>query len=209
VTNSATNAVTYIVGLTGGIGSGKSTVADFFAELGVEVVDTDVIAREVVAPGEPALAAIAAHFGPEVIAEDGSLDRRALRRRVFGNPAEKDWLNALLHPLIRERMISACAAARSPYCLLVVPLLVENNLTSLCQRVLVVDVSPEQQLTRTTRRDQADEAQIRAIMAAQASREQRLAAADDVIDNNGADLDRIKAEVNRLHRQYLDLACEV
>ncbi len=208
MTNSATNAVTYIVGLTGGIGSGKSTVADFFAEQGVEVVDADIIAREVVAPGEPALAAIAAHFGPELIATDGSLDRRELRRRVFGNPAEKDWLNALLHPLIRERMISACAAARSPYCLLVVPLLVENKLTSLCQRVLVVDVSPEQQLARTTRRDNADEAQIRAIMAAQASREQRLAAADDVIDNNGTDLDRVKAEVARLHQQYLDLSCE-
>ncbi len=208
MTNSATNAVTYIVGLTGGIGSGKSTVADFFAEQGVEVVDADIIAREVVAPGEPALAAIAAHFGPELIATDGNLDRRELRRRVFGNPAEKDWLNALLHPLIRERMISACAAARSPYCLLVVPLLVENKLTSLCQRVLVVDVSPEQQLARTTRRDNADEAQIRAIMAAQASREQRLAAADDVIDNNGTDLDRVKAEVARLHQQYLDLSCE-
>ncbi|MFP2770150.1 dephospho-CoA kinase [Oceanisphaera sp. KMM 10153] len=198
--------MTYIVGLTGGIGSGKSTIADFFAELGVAVVDADIIAREVVAPGEPALAAIAAHFGSEVIAENSHLDRRELRRRVFGNPSEKDWLNALLHPLIRERMISACAAARSPYCLLVVPLLVENNLTTLCQRVLVVDVSPEQQLTRTTRRDRADEAQIRAIMAAQASREQRLAAADDVIDNNGPDLDHIKAEVNRLHRQYLGLS---
>ncbi|GHA04240.1 dephospho-CoA kinase [Oceanisphaera arctica] len=198
--------MTYIVGLTGGIGSGKSTVADFFAELGVEVVDADIIAREVVAPGEPALAAIATRFGLGVIAEDGSLNRRELRQRVFGNPAEKDWLNALLHPLIREHMISACAAARSPYCLLVVPLLVENKLTNLCQRVLVVDVSAEQQLARTTLRDQADAAQIRAIMAAQASREQRLAAADDVIDNKDSDFERIKAEVNRLHRQYLALA---
>ncbi|MBM7455455.1 dephospho-CoA kinase [Oceanisphaera litoralis] len=200
--------MTYIVGLTGGIGSGKSTVADFFAELGVEVVDADIIARQVVAPGEPALAAIAARFGPEIIAADGNLDRRELRRRVFANPAEKDWLDALLHPLIRERMISACAAARSPYCLLVVPLLVENKLTGLCRRVLVVDVSPEQQLARTTRRDKADEAQIRAIMAAQASREQRLAAADDVIDNKDPDLGRVKAEVARLHRQYLSLARE-
>lgn len=198
--------MTYIVGLTGGIGSGKSTVAEFFAELGVDIVDADIIAREVVAPGEPALAAIAARFGPEIIAKDGSLDRRELRGRVFANPADKDWLNALLHPQIRERMVSACAAARSAYCLLVVPLLVENRMTNLCQRVLVVDVSPETQLERTIRRDQANEAQIRAIMAAQASREQRLAAADDVLDNNGTDLEHIKAEVARLHRQYLDLA---
>ncbi|MBR9858667.1 MAG: dephospho-CoA kinase [Gammaproteobacteria bacterium] len=198
--------MTYIVGLTGGIGSGKSTVADFFAELGVDIVDADIIAREVVAPGEPALAAIAARFGPEIIAKDGSLDRRELRQRVFANPADKDWLNALLHPLIRERMISACAAARSAYCLLVVPLLVEKKLTSLCQRVLVVDVNPETQLERTVKRDNSNETQIRAIMAAQASREQRLAAADDVLDNNGTDLDHIRAEVARLHRKYLDLA---
>ena len=200
--------MTYIVGLTGGIGSGKSTVADFFAELGVDIVDADIIAREVVAPGEPALAAIAARFGPEIIAKDGSLDRRELRQRVFANPADKDWLNALLHPLIRERMISACSNARSAYCLLVVPLLVENKLTNLCQRVLVVDVSPETQLERTVKRDNSNETQIRAIMAAQASREQRLAAADDVLDNNGTDLEHIKAEVARLHRQYLDLACK-
>lgn len=200
--------MTYIVGLTGGIGSGKSTVADFFAKLGVDIVDADIIAREVVAPGEPALAAIAARFGPEIIAKDGSLDRRELRQRVFANPADKDWLNALLHPQIRERMVSACAASRSAYCLLVVPLLVENRLTNLCQRVLVVDVSPETQLERTVKRDNSNETQIRAIMAAQASREQRLAAADDVLDNNGTDLEHIKAEVARLHRQYLDLACK-
>ena len=195
--------MTYIVGLTGGIGSGKSTVADFFAELGVNIVDADIIAREVVAPGEPALAAIAARFGPEIIAKDGSLDRRELRQRVFANPADKDWLNALLHPLIRERMVSACAAARSAYCLLVVPLLVENRLTNLCQRVLVVDVSPETQLERTVKRDNSNETQIRAIMAAQASREQRLAAADDVINNNSPDQAGLKQQVARLHREYL------
>ncbi|WP_298722202.1 dephospho-CoA kinase [uncultured Oceanisphaera sp.] len=195
--------MSYVIGLTGGIGSGKSTVANLFAELGVEVVDADIIAREVVAPGEPALAAIAARFGPDIIAADGSLDRRELRTRVFDNPDDKDWLNALLHPLIRERMISACAAAHSAYCLLVVPLLVENKLTGLCQRVLVVDVSPEQQLARTIRRDQSNEAQIRAIMAAQASREQRLAAADDVINNNSPDQAGLKQQVARLHREYL------
>ncbi|WP_245879601.1 dephospho-CoA kinase [Zobellella endophytica] len=193
----------FIVGLTGGIGSGKSTVADLFAALGTEVVDADLIAREVVAPGEPALAAIAAHFGEEVMLPDGGLNRRLLRERVFAEPMQKDWLNALLHPLIRERMLAACAAARSPYCLLVVPLLVENGLTGLTDRVLVVDVSPELQLARTVRRDRANEAQIRAIMAAQASREQRLAAADDVLDNSDSDMAGIKAAVAGLHRKYL------
>ncbi|MDP5292148.1 dephospho-CoA kinase [Oceanimonas sp. CHS3-5] len=198
--------MSYVVGLTGGIGSGKSTVAELFAAQGVDIIDADIIAREVVAPGEPALAAIAEHFGPEVITESGELDRRALRARVFDNPQEKDWLNALLHPVIRERMVAACAASTSPYCLLVVPLLVENNLTGLCNRVLVVDVSPEVQLARTVKRDQAVEAQIRAIMAAQASREQRQAAADDVINNNSPDKAGLLQEVSRLHRQYLSLA---
>ncbi|AEY02831.1 dephospho-CoA kinase [Oceanimonas sp. GK1] len=198
--------MSYVVGLTGGIGSGKSTVANLFAERGVDIIDADIIAREVVAPGEPALAAIAEHFGAGVITDRGELDRRALRDRVFGHPQEKDWLNALLHPLIRERMVAACAASTSPYCLLVVPLLVENKLTGLCNRVLVVDVSPEVQLARTVKRDQAVEAQIRAIMAAQASREQRLAAADDVIDNNSPDQTELQSEVMRLHQQYSALA---
>ncbi|MCC4264043.1 dephospho-CoA kinase [Oceanimonas baumannii] len=195
--------MSYVVGLTGGIGSGKSTVANLFAELGVDIIDADIIAREVVAPGEPALAAIAAHFGPGVMTASGHLDRRALRERVFNHPQEKAWLNALLHPMIRERMVTACAASVSPYCLLVVPLLVENKLTSLCQRVLVVDVSPDTQLQRTVKRDSSSETQIRAIMAAQASREQRLAAADDVINNNSPDQAGLLKEVQQLHQYYL------
>lgn len=198
--------MTYVIGLTGGIGSGKSTVASLFAGLGADIIDADIIAREVVATGEPALAAIADHFGAEVITASGELDRRALRARVFDNPQEKEWLNALLHPVIRERMLAACAASTSPYCLLVVPLLVENQLTSLCHRVLVVDVSPDVQLTRTIKRDNSNEAQIRAIMAAQASREQRLAAADDVINNNSPDQAGLLKEVQRLHQYYLALA---
>lgn len=201
--------MSYVVGLTGGIGSGKSTVANLFSELGVDIVDADLIARQVVAPGEPALAAIASHFGPGVLTQGGELNRRALRERVFSRPQDKDWLNALLHPLIRERMVAAGRAGTSPYCLLVVPLLVENRLTGLCNRVLVVDVSPEVQLERTIRRDETNEAQVRAIMAAQASREQRLAAADDVIDNNSPDQAELQSEVMRLHQQYLALAKEV
>ncbi|WP_417604793.1 dephospho-CoA kinase [Oceanimonas baumannii] len=201
--------MSYVVGLTGGIGSGKSTVAELFAELGVDIIDADIIAREIVEPGQPALAAIAAHFGPGVMTASGHLDRRALRERVFNLPQEKAWLNALLHPIIRERMVAACAASVSPYCLLVVPLLVENNLTSLCQRVLVVDVSPDIQLQRTVKRDSSSEAQIRAIMAAQASQEQRLAAADDVLNNNSPDQAGLQREVARLHRHYVGLAQEL
>lgn len=198
--------MTYIVGVTGGIGSGKSTVANLFAEQGITIVDADIIAREVVAVGEPVLDAIAAYFGPEVIADDGSLNRAELRERIFVSPAHRHWLEALLHPLIRERMIRDCQQARSVYCLLVVPLLVENHLTELCDRVLVVDVEPEQQIARTVLRDHSNEDQVTAIMDSQASREARLSAADDVLDNNSRDLSAIKAVVLKLHQQYLALS---
>ena len=198
--------MTYTVGVTGGIGSGKSTVADLFGELGIVVVDADVISREVVAPGEIVLDAIGAYFGPEVITQDGCLDRALMRERIFENSASRHWLEALLHPLIRERMITECQNARSPYCLLVVPLLVENKLTDLCDRVLVVDVTCEQQITRTTQRDNIAAAQVEAMMATQANREQRLSAADDVLDNNNPDLGQIKTAVLQLHKQYLALA---
>ena len=198
--------MTYIVGVTGGIGSGKSTIADLFAEQGIVVVDADIIAREVVAPGEPVLDAIGAYFGPEVIKQDGSLNRALMRERIFENDAYRHWLEALLHPLIRERMIEECQNARSAYCLLVVPLLVENNLTDLCQRVLVVDVEVDTQIARTISRDKLSASQVEAMMATQASREQRLSAADDVLDNNHSDFAKIKAEVLQLHQQYLALA---
>lgn len=198
--------MSYIVGVTGGIGSGKSTVANFFAELGIVVVDADIIARDVVAVGEPALTAISDYFGSEVIAKDGSLDRAVLREHIFTHPAHRQWLEALLHPLIRERMIAQCQQATSAYCLLVVPLLVENQLTELCHRVLVVDVTPEQQVARTLQRDKIDATQVHAIMKSQASRQQRLAAADDVLDNNSSDLNQLQERVTELHQQYLALA---
>jgi dephospho-CoA kinase len=198
----------YVVAITGGIGSGKTTIANQFAELGIDVVDADVIAREVVEPGSPALAAITDHFGPDVITPDGQLDRRRLRERVFSDPSAKTWLNALLHPLIRNEMQRQCAAARSPYCLLVVPLLVENKLTGLANRVLVVDVDEAIQIERTCRRDGVTTEQAKAIIAAQASRSERLAAADDVIENgNGSEM-AIKARTLTLHETYLAFASQ-
>lgn len=198
----------YVVAITGGIGSGKTTVANQFAELGIEVVDADVIAREVVEPGTPALAAIAAHFGSEVITPAGQLDRRRLRERVFTDPQAKGWLNALLHPLIRTEMQRQCAAARSPYCLLVVPLLVENRLTALANRVLVIDVDEATQLERTCRRDGVSREQAQAILAAQASRAERLAAADDVLDNQNGTPEAIKSRILALHETYLAFASQ-
>lgn len=198
----------YVVAITGGIGSGKTTIANQFAELGVKVVDADIIAREVVEPGTPALAAIAARFGPELIDRSGQLDRRALRERVFSDPQAKAWLNALLHPLIRSEMQRQCAAARSPYCLLVVPLLVENRLTTLANRVLVIDVDEATQIARTCRRDGVTTAQARAIIAAQASREERLAAADDLIDNQSGDEAALKSRILALHQTYLAFATQ-
>ncbi|MFQ2267314.1 dephospho-CoA kinase [Aeromonas hydrophila] len=198
----------YVVAITGGIGSGKTTVANQFAELGIEVVDADVIAREVVEPGTPALAAIAAHFGSDVITPDGQLDRRRLRERVFTDPQAKGWLNALLHPLIRTEMQRQCAAARSPYCLLVVPLLVENRLTALANRVLVIDVDEATQIERTCRRDGVSREQAQAILAAQASRAERLAAADDVLDNQNGTPEAIKSRILTLHETYLAFASQ-
>ncbi|MGN5260467.1 dephospho-CoA kinase [Aeromonas hydrophila] len=198
----------YVVAITGGIGSGKTTVANQFAELGIEVVDADVIAREVVEPGTPALAAIAAHFGSAVITPDGQLDRRRLRERVFTDLQAKGWLNALLHPLIRTEMQRQCAAARSPYCLLVVPLLVENRLTALANRVLVIDVDEATQIERTCRRDGVSHEQAQAILAAQASRAERLAAADDVLDNQNGTPEAIKSRILALHETYLAFASQ-
>ncbi|MGL4356679.1 MAG: dephospho-CoA kinase [Aeromonas popoffii] len=198
----------YVVAVTGGIGSGKTTIANQFAALGIDVVDADVIARDVVEPGAPALAAIATYFGPDVIAPDGQLDRRSLRERVFSDTNAKAWLNALLHPLIRQEMLRQCAAARSPYCLLVVPLLVENKLTGLANRVLVIDVDEATQIERTCRRDGVSAEQAKAIIAAQASRSERLAAADDVIDNHNGSQMAIKTRILALHETYLAFASQ-
>ena len=198
----------YVVAITGGIGSGKTTIANQFAALGIEVVDADLIAREVVEPGTPALAAIASHFGPGILDEQGRLDRRALRERIFSDPAAKSWLNALLHPIIRSEMLRQCAAANSPYCLLVVPLLVENRLTELADRVLVIDVDEATQIERTCRRDGVSLEQAQAILASQASRSERLAMADDVLDNQSGTTETIRERILALHETYLAFASQ-
>ncbi|AXF60572.1 dephospho-CoA kinase [Leclercia sp. W6] len=192
----------YIVALTGGIGSGKSTVAEAFSRLGITIIDADILARQVVEPGTPALRAIADHFGSDIIEPDGTLNRRMLRERIFMHPEEKAWLNALLHPLIQQETQKQIAHATSPYVLWVVPLLVENNLHDKADRVLVVDVSPATQIQRTIARDNVGREHAEQILAAQATREARLAVADDVIDNNGSP-DAIASDVARLHQQYL------
>jgi dephospho-CoA kinase len=196
------------IGLTGGIASGKSVVAAMFASLGVPVIDTDHIAREIVAPGEPALAEIAAAFGPAVLAADGSLDRAALRTRVFANPAERHRLEGILHPRIRDRALAQAATAGGPYQVFVVPLLVETGFAALVDEVIVVDCPPAEQRRRLLQRDGGSAAEAERIMAAQTGREARLAAADAVIDNSG-DIEATRAQVLALHRRFLQKCAAV
>lgn len=195
----------YTVALTGGIGSGKTTIANAFAKRGVDIVDADVIAREVVEPGQPALKAIREKFGEQTLLNDGSLDRKALRQRIFTSDEDKAWLNALLHPLIQAETRRQLAQTQSVWCLWVVPLLVENNLQHLANRVLVVDVDRETQLRRTLTRDGISREQAEHILAAQATREQRLAVADDIIDNGGPP-ESVAARVALLDQHYCQLA---
>ncbi|WP_019410883.1 dephospho-CoA kinase [Pseudomonas psychrophila] len=194
----------WILGLTGGIGSGKSAAAEHFAALGVHVVDADHAARWVVEPGRPALASIAQHFGDGVLQADGQLDRGALRSLIFRDPQQRLWLEALLHPLIREEIAHNLAQAQSPYAILVSPLLIESGQNATTQRVLVIDAPQALQIQRTLVRDNTSEAQVQAILNAQASREERLRHADDVLVND-TDLKTLKTEVERLHHFYLTL----
>lgn len=194
----------WILGLTGGIGSGKSAVAELFIEQGVHLVDADHAARWVVEPGRPALTKIVEHFGPEVLQASGELDRAALRRLIFADAAQRRWLESLLHPLIGQEITAYLAKARSPYAILVSPLLVESGQRSLTQRVLVVDAPEHLQVQRTMQRDQASAEQVAAIIKAQASREERLRHADDVLVND-RDTQWLRDEVARLHQFYLSL----
>lgn len=195
----------YVVGLTGGIGSGKSTVANEFAKLGINLVDADIASRELVKAGSSALEAIGKHFGPEVIQTDGSLNRSALREIVFHNEAEKTWLEHLLHPLIGQWLAQQIAASQSPYCILVSPLLLETSQAQLVDCVLVVDVEEHTQIKRTLARDGGNEETVRAIIAAQLSRTKRLEHADDIFYNEQA-LDTVAPRVRTLHNKYLQAA---
>jgi dephospho-CoA kinase len=190
------------IGLTGGIASGKSTVADMFVEHGIPVIDTDLIAREVVMPGKPALAEIVRRFGGQVLAEDGSLDRAALRKTVFENADSRKALEAILHPRIQRETIERASSVGGPYQIIVVPLLVESALRSFVDRILVVDCDPQTQLRRLLSRDQESVEQAQRMIASQASREERLGIASDVIVNNEG-LDTTRRQVDELHRKYL------
>ena len=192
------------IGLTGGIASGKSTVADMFAEFGITIIDTDVIAREIVAPGEEALEEISSAFGPSVIDQSGSLDRKALRNIIFASNAERRKLESILHPRIRAAAAEKARVAPGPYHIVVVPLLVESPMRQEMDRILVVDCAPETQLARLLARDAESEQQARRIIASQASREDRLAIANDIIRNDEG-LEHTRAQVNALHEKYLSL----
>ena len=206
-----------IIGLTGGIGSGKTTIANMFSTLGIDIIDADIIAREVVQPNSPALGQIKQHFGDKLIFADGNLNRALLREKIFSCNHEKKWLNDLLHPLIRQSITSQLEQATSPYCLLVAPLLIENKLNALVHKVLVVDVKESVQLTRTLKRDKSNEQVIKSIMASQLSRTDRLSAADDVINNNeectqapgkiekSSSKNELYSQVEVLHQKYLQL----
>jgi dephospho-CoA kinase len=197
----------FVVGITGGIGSGKSAVTRCFEALGVIVVDADVIARQVVSIGSPALEQIHQHFGPGILLENGELNRAKLRQIVFTEPTERRWLEQLTHPLIRINIIQALQNAPSAYVILVSPLLIESGQYNLCQRILVIDVEHETQLQRTILRDNNDRQQVEAIIAAQIPRDKRLQHAHDII-NNEVDISELPAIVAALHQQYCELSTQ-
>lgn len=194
-----------IIGLTGGIGSGKTTVANEFAKLGITIVDADVIAREVVAIGSDGLAQLKQHFGERIIASDGSLNRAQLREIIFNDADERRWVNQLLHPMIRQHMLQQCQTATSPYALMVVPLLFENGLEQLVDSSLVIDVPPALQLSRTSERDGVAAMQVQQIIDSQISRDERLEKADDIINNSG-NVTELRHQVATLHNRYCAMA---
>lgn len=196
-----------VIGITGGIGSGKTAVTDEFSKLGITVVDADIAARTVVEAGKPALNEIALHFGKEILLPNGELDRAALRAIVFKQPEQRKWLEKLTHPLIREEIINGLTQAKSSYVILASPLLIESNQYKLTHRVLVVDTPEELQIKRTVKRDNNNEEQVRSIINAQSSREKRLSFADDVVVND-QDLSYLHNQVNVFHERYLKLSLD-
>jgi dephospho-CoA kinase len=195
-----------VVGLTGGIGSGKSTVADLFAKKGVPIIDADIIARDLTQPNQPALAKITGHFGTSILLENGELNRKLLRQIIFTQPAERQWLEACLHPLIFSQMQSIIKQLPdSPYCIAVIPLLTETNSTTFINRILVVDTLPDIQIQRVAARDNMTPAEANAILQSQASRESRLAIANDIITNHKA-VPELVPQVDELDLAYRKLA---
>jgi dephospho-CoA kinase len=198
----------FIVGLTGGISSGKTTIANMFADLGIDIIDADLIAREVVQPDSKALVAIAQHFGNDYITQNGELNRTLLRTTIFRHNDEKLWLTNLLHPLIRQNILSALAASHSAYCILVAPLLLENRLDKLVNTVLVIDTSEALQVSRTLSRDKSSKEEVQAIINSQISRAERIAAADYIIDNSNTDLLSVRQQVINLDGYFRDSQLE-
>lgn len=195
-----------VIGLTGGIGSGKSTVAALFEHHGVAVLDTDQVARQVVAPGQAALDEIRERFGAELLTPAGELDRRAMRERIFNDPAARQALEAITHPRIRDYVRHWIDVQTAPYCIVIIPLLLEKGWTELIHRILVVDAPEALQRQRTMQRDGMDQARVEAIMATQVDRQTRLTAADDVIHNDDEGMETLGEQVDRLHNRYLQLA---
>jgi dephospho-CoA kinase len=200
-----TGAAAFRVGLTGGIASGKSTVAGLFAELGAEVIDTDSISRELVRPGSPLLATIVERFGADLKTPEGALDRRRLRAIVFADPGKRRGLEAILHPPIRAEALARAAASTAPYVILVVPLLFESGFDRLVDARVVVDCPEPRQIERLVARDRLSEAEARSMLAAQMTREERTRRADEIIDNSGS-LASTRSRVRELHERYLQLA---
>lgn len=194
-----------IVGLTGGIGSGKSEASKRFVQRGIDIVDADLVAREVVEPGTAALVQIATRFGPDILDAMGNLNRSKLREIIFSEPSHKQWLESVLHPIINAEIRRRLANASSSYAILVSPLLLETKQFELVDRVLVIDATEQHQLERASERDNTDGAQIKAIMRTQLSREQRCARATDIIQNHGS-VEELDSQVERLHQLYLELA---
>lgn len=195
----------FVVGLTGGIGSGKSTVADLFADLGVDVIDTDRIARELTEPGTPAYHAIVEKFGSHVVMENKHLNRKTLRKFVFADAALRQWLEELLHPLIREELARQVEISTAPYCMAVIPLLFEKERNPILSRTVVVDIPEEMQVLRTQKRDMHSPEEVEQIMRTQATREMRLGGADDVIYND-KQIQDLLPQVKKLHQDYLKMA---
>lgn len=196
----------FIVGLTGGIASGKTTATRYFIQKSIQVVDADQIARDIVQPNSKALSSIQSHFGEAIIHANGGLNRKKLRDIIFNHNKEKKWLENLLHPMIREEIVLQLAQVTSPYGILVSPLLLETNQHALVHHILVIDAGEETQIARTLHRDHTSEEQTRNIIKAQLSREKRLASANDVVENN-ASIEHLYSQLERLHSTYLEMAC--